>query len=471
MGDPRLWALIASWALSPPNHRAREYLACLRWDWITPSIDIELSSADKKSLLLLANICKGNKNRISVNERRIIVTGRSGSVYSIETGKGPHQAPFIIKAWIDMKSFDSGKKSTSLCIHSGPPSEIPLGDIFSSVVLTLLDDIASSERIKSLKEFVNREMDPRFRNDRYPNYRNVIYQNLDNNLDYNRGYREFLENNERELTLRLNPQPNQGDEAGIGVVNEGGAEEGQNNQPIGNLVGMQDAEENEREGDAAAVNEEVLEINPPIWADPPFRINELPADPYERARIAVENARAALRDEEIQRNIAALYELEQAGNAVRGRTGNRTPRWATLFPLFSKVMQSLPIESSMRIPSRVGGLIIFDDCGFQMNLRNEDEMEFARFLAQRIGWRLVDDNGEVVGTELWRRQAAPDDDALTLLTNHLRPLQDRLGMRAEEPWWWAYRQINGGVPEEAEVNWEMELSYADIDGQPDYFVE
>jgi hypothetical protein len=50
-------------------------------------------------------------------------------------------------------------------------------------------------------------------------------------------------------------------------------------------------------------------------------------------------------------------------------------------------------------------------------------------------------------------------------------LQDRLGLRAEEPWWWAYRQINAEMPDVPEINWEMELSYADVVGRQDYFVE
>jgi hypothetical protein len=350
---------------------------------------------------------------------------------------------------------------------------MPLGDIISSVVLTLLDDNTSCERIKSLFDYIHN--DGRNRGGARDHYRN-------------RMDRELLRHHNREIEPRFQyiNHPHRVEENNIYNII------GRNRNII--AANADNADNVDIDADAgggvALVNQEVGEgpdpanqnaeniVNNPPYQDlghllRPFVVDPDHPDPLEGARIAVENARGALRNEEIQRNIDALQELEQAGRAVCGRAGLRTPRWATLFPLFSRLMQSLPFESSMRIPTNQGELISFEDCGFQMNLRNDDEMEFAKLLATTMGWRIAEeDNGGDGGeNELWRRRSAPVGDALTQISNHLRPLQDRLGLRAEEPWWWAYRQINAEMPDAPEINWEMELSYADVVGQQDYFVE
>jgi hypothetical protein len=473
MEDPRLWALIASWGLSPIGHRSREFLSCLRWNWGEISTEIAIDKADQRALNLLADICRSNSKHVYVDGRKIIVKGKSGCIYAVNAGRGAHGAPFTINAWHSEEDLKKKRSSHPLCIHSGPPSKMPLGDIISSVVLTLLDDNTSCERIKSLFDYIHN--DGRNRGGARDHYRN-------------RMDRELLRHHNREIEPRFQyiNHPHRVEENNIYNII------GRNRNII--AANADNADNVDIDADAgggvALVNQEVGEgpdpanqnaeniVNNPPYQDlghllRPFVVDPDHPDPLEGARIAVENARGALRNEEIQRNIDALQELEQAGRAVCGRAGLRTPRWATLFPLFSRLMQSLPFESSMRIPTNQGELISFEDCGFQMNLRNDDEMEFAKLLATTMGWRIAEeDNGGDGGeNELWRRRSAPVGDALTQISNHLRPLQDRLGLRAEEPWWWAYRQINAEMPDAPEINWEMELSYADVVGQQDYFVE
>ncbi|MCS5536327.1 MAG: hypothetical protein NZ802_10775, partial [Candidatus Poseidoniales archaeon] len=188
---------------------------------------------------------------------------------------------------------------------------------------------------------------------------------------------------------------------------------------------------------------------------------------------------------ELVRNEEAFRELEFAGNLQAGPVGNRTPRWMTLFPLLSRVLQALPVMEEMTIPRDGGGLLQFVGCGFQMNIRSDAEKEYIRQLAVVLGWGRIDDDGQVdvaaevevnpradpdveqvveeVGElETWRRERTPAEDALAQITRLLRPLQEQFGMHGEAPWWWAYRRIRHALPQELHLTWDMELSYADI---------
>ncbi|MCS5584858.1 MAG: hypothetical protein NZ777_15240, partial [Pseudomonadales bacterium] len=171
--DPRLWALLTSWALSPPASRHHNLFMALRWNWKNPRPELSLSEPEVRALALLRDVCRDNQDRVRIQDRKIMIRGRSGCAYAVDARDGAHNAPFSILGWSHPTDQSNGVRGRNLCIHTGQRRrKIPLGDVIASVVLSLLDDIGSAQRIDSLQQFLfeaeNPEYARRHRDNRHP---------------------------------------------------------------------------------------------------------------------------------------------------------------------------------------------------------------------------------------------------------------------------------------------------------------
>ena len=493
--DPRLWALLTSWALSPPASRHHNLFMALRWNWKNPRPELSLSEPEVRSLTLLRDVCRDNHDRVRIQDRKIMIRGRSGCAYAVDAKDGAHNAPFSIRGWPHPTDESNGVPGRNLCIHTGQRRrKIPLGDVIASVVLSLLDDIGSAQRIDSLQQFLFEAENPEYArrphrgnphplrgNPEWRQYYRQQRQNLGQIRDYWRHNAEqwpdfqlrhadadHADHADRadlfhNIEVRA-PQPHQAPLVPM-VRGWGGPAE------VPEAEFAPDPNDGGNEDDNA---EAEAEIYVDIVANPPY---------------GADGAEEADRFGELARNEEAFRELEFAGNLQIGPVGNRTPRWTTLFPLLSRVLQAMPAMEEMTIPRNGGGLLQFVACGFQMNIHSDAEKEYVRQLAVVLGWEMIDDADqanvnvetetetetevaceleEVGHHETWRRERTPAEDALAQITRLLRPLQEQFGMRGEAPWWWAYRRIRLDLPEELHLTWDMELSYADIgDGHAD----
>ena len=501
--DPRLWALLTSWALSPPASRHHNLFMALRWNWKNPRPELSLSDPEVRALALLRDVCRDNHDRVRIQDRKIMIRGRSGCAYAVDAKEGAHNAPFSILGWSHPTDQSNGVRGRNLCIHTGQRRrKIPLGDVIASVVLSLLDDIGSAQRIDSLQQFLFEAENPEYarrHDNRHPLRGNPewrqYYRQQRQNLGQIRDYWRVNAEQWPDFQLRLAGADDDDDDDLIHNI-EARAPQPPQVPPVPMVRGRRGPAEvpeaefapnpNDvgNEGDDAEDEDEIyvdIVANPPYGAGNP------------EVELRGEFLAGAIRDDaeevdrfgELARNEEAFRELEFAGNLQVGPVGMRTPRWTTLFPLLSRILQALPPMEEMTIPRNEGGLLQFSGCGFQMNIRSDAEKEYIRQLAAVLGWARINDDGQVDvaaevevnpradqdveqvveeagGLETWRRERAPAEDSLAQITRLLRPLQERFGLRAEAPWWWAYRRIRLDLPQELHLTWDMELSYADI---------
>ena len=72
------------------------------------------------------------------------------------SGPGAHNARFTVKGAKSLSGLQQGE-GKAICIHEkGHFKKLPLGDVFASVVLTLMDDLTSANKLEPLAEFIHR---------------------------------------------------------------------------------------------------------------------------------------------------------------------------------------------------------------------------------------------------------------------------------------------------------------------------
>jgi len=154
---PRLWALLTSWALSPPSSDEHQYLRALQWCWHENEGELMPAEPECRALLLLRGICDSDK-RITVStqgEFHITIEGTSGLFYSVGPGPGAHGARFTVAGSDSLENLEDGK-SMPLCIHeNGAFKQLPVGDVIASVILTLMDDLTSADKLEPLAKFIS----------------------------------------------------------------------------------------------------------------------------------------------------------------------------------------------------------------------------------------------------------------------------------------------------------------------------
>ena len=158
--DPRLWAWLLGWVLQPPwaEERARLHALLVAWNGGS-SNDVDPALA--RSIVLFHNVMRQAGERVHIEGERVLVRGRFGHGYEVQIGRGAHGAPFVVRG-VDGKGRTT---DPPLCItedRTGPTR--PVGDVLATVVLSLLDDVATAETIEPLHRFMHR-ISPAFESD------------------------------------------------------------------------------------------------------------------------------------------------------------------------------------------------------------------------------------------------------------------------------------------------------------------
>ncbi|MGB0150765.1 MAG: hypothetical protein ACPF92_00365 [Candidatus Poseidoniaceae archaeon] len=158
--DPRLWAWLLGWVLQPPwaEERARLHALIVAWNGGS-SNDVDPALA--RSIVLFHNVMRQAGERVHIEGERVLIRGRFGHGYEVQIGRGAHGAPFVVRG------VDGKGRATDppLCItedRTGPTR--PVGDVLATVVLSLLDDVATAETIEPLHRFMHR-ISPAFESD------------------------------------------------------------------------------------------------------------------------------------------------------------------------------------------------------------------------------------------------------------------------------------------------------------------
>ncbi|MEC7110784.1 MAG: hypothetical protein VXX03_01445 [Candidatus Thermoplasmatota archaeon] len=158
--DPRLWAWLLGWVLQPPwaEERARLHALIVAWNGGS-SNDVDPALA--RSIVLFHNVMRQAGERVHIEGERVLIRGRFGHGYEVQIGRGAHGAPFVVRG-VDGKGRTT---DPPLCItedRTGPTR--PVGDVLATVVLSLLDDVATADTIEPLHRFMHR-ISPAFESD------------------------------------------------------------------------------------------------------------------------------------------------------------------------------------------------------------------------------------------------------------------------------------------------------------------
>ena len=163
---PKLWALLVNWSLSPPSSPEHQRIRALQWNWFSIDGVILPEDSERRALVLLRSICESNE-RLTLgddDDSTIYIEGTSGLFYSVRPGPGAHGARFSVRGARSITDLQNGE-GRKLCIREDPEfTQLPAGDVVASVLLTLMDDLVLSERLKPLSAFIHMNMRGQVRN-------------------------------------------------------------------------------------------------------------------------------------------------------------------------------------------------------------------------------------------------------------------------------------------------------------------
>ena len=145
---PSLLAGLISWGSSPHASKQGEWLVAVQMNWSAPYENAETADEPfRRSMQFLRGVLQQFPEDTWVHRDRLLVRGMLGHFYEIRIDRGAHNAPF--------KIHGVGKKFTqrhSICIHTGKyHRDIPIGDTIAIVVLSLLSDVRTADRVNSLQ--------------------------------------------------------------------------------------------------------------------------------------------------------------------------------------------------------------------------------------------------------------------------------------------------------------------------------
>ena len=152
--NPALIARLLNWALSPMDHPDHMRLRCLQYGLLTPEM-FTLDEPNLKGIEFLSGIVRHEKVEIDTEKMRFLVEGVSGIRWSVKPGNGPHRSRFRVRplALIN-ENIDPLPRSFAnhICVVETPQlRSLVLGDALGAIILALLDDIGSQQRIETLR--------------------------------------------------------------------------------------------------------------------------------------------------------------------------------------------------------------------------------------------------------------------------------------------------------------------------------
>ena len=172
--NPHVWMLLASWALSPPDHEGNLRLRILQQRMFEREGATIISASDTKGLRFLREVLDGN-SRAHFDETTctINVEGSSGLRYVIDPNKSGHNSRFSVfpvsrevsergrRDWLYRLAREV-RRDRAICIsETRRLGGLVLGDSLATITMTLLDDITSSRQIDTLRRHLMRNRNGR----------------------------------------------------------------------------------------------------------------------------------------------------------------------------------------------------------------------------------------------------------------------------------------------------------------------
>ena len=154
--DPKVWRVLVSWALEPPDSRGAEKLRYLFWCWSSEYEDWRPSTRQLRSTKMLRSTIESlgkhssfEPVRYTRNSSGIPVQGKSGLCYLVIPSWTHNK--FIVEATPNWESLAKARlHGIQICIDVSNQHDVPAGDFAVSYLLHLRDDLGSRKMIHTL---------------------------------------------------------------------------------------------------------------------------------------------------------------------------------------------------------------------------------------------------------------------------------------------------------------------------------
>ena len=381
---PGLLAGLVSWCSSPHESREGEMLIATQMNWSSAyEIQEKLSPPFVKSMQFLRGVLDQFPNDTWVEGDRILVRGMIGHFYEIRLESGAHRAPFKIHGV--RLGFTSPH---SLCIHTGRyHRDIPIGDTIAIVVLSLISDIITAEKVNSLMMHL-RSNEPQ---------------------------------GEPQSTSRVTPKSFYS--GGRGMLPDfmiwGG------HQEFNKLLKPTELDDLQITSDTVFVND--WRIRPPSIRDSMFEHDDIEFGGIDFARFNWRNRQDGRRlviMEDPPAEVEDVLENVEQEPAEEIREGEgQFHRWYRTMPLVWEALSLQPIGNHVSVGG-VRGVLRFQGCGLRVTIRTaQEEDAIIRFL-EILGYHYA---RRLNGDQVFVRRDFPIANPRQELRTLLEPLEQELG--------------------------------------------
>ena len=166
---PGVWAKVVTWALCPPNSEHQRRLRCIQQSLFTDTEIEMISRPERNGIQMLRGIVADNPNvNLETSPAGFRVRGSSGAMYRVTPGVGGHNTRFVVRGIGHHSQAVRhegvppwNRDRPPICVVETPQlRRLVIGDALSTVILSLLDDLRSQERIDTIRNYI-REVRPR----------------------------------------------------------------------------------------------------------------------------------------------------------------------------------------------------------------------------------------------------------------------------------------------------------------------
>ena len=456
---PAIWASLIALSFSPSSSLNGHLLYAIQYNW-TNQKDI-LTHIDpplRRSIQLLNEVIMGSQSQVFIEHDTILVIGRLGHFYEVKVGEGAHSAPYIIR---HVKSLNP-RKSQLICIHSGRfHSNLPLGDIIASVVLSLIDDVTTSEKVESLRNELIDNQPIGFPALLSEEYTKLISK--DSLKDFTKTisrttsvYPKWLSRNEKEWSR---------------IEEQGFAAEERVRQQFNFIMrrnryfvelGEQATKDAPKIDKAREIiNNDLEQGNKSPSTDKLVKVWKETFNPNQENTNQQGlfgnywNEFRGRRDWMFLRNYGRPEQEYPIGDI---RNGER--RYCEVMPRIWEALMLHPIGSQVVLPTVANKEISFQYCQLKVTLRDHREINLLKRFLTILGYR-NDDGDQLERSQIYYRRDHPRPRNRRMLTQALFNFQHRLGARGAPPWWWHYADVVEPPCEIPEFRWQLEEDLSD----------
>lgn len=415
---PGLLAGLVSWCSSPHESREGEMLIATQMNWSSAyEIQEKLSPPFVKSMQFLRGVLNQFPNDTWVENDRILVRGMIGHFYEIRLESGAHRAPFKIHG------IRLGITSPhSLCIHTGHHHQnIPIGDTIAIVVLSLISDVITAEKVNSLMIHLRSNEPP----------------------------------GEPQSTSRITPKSFYSGGRGIlpNFMMFGGHQEFNKHIKPADLDGLQTI------SDAVLVND--WRIRPTTLTESMFDHEDIEFGGIDFARYNWRNRREEAQlviVENPPMEVVDVLENVEEDPAENLREGDgQFHRWYRTMPLVWEALSLQPIGNHVSVGG-VRGVLRLQGCGLRITIRTaQEEDSILRFL-EILGYHY---SRRLNGDQVFVRRDFPIANPRQELRNLLGPLEQELGFFNIENYVIRYLEVGRPPDRMPEVDQRLHANLVD----------